>query len=164
MSHRLPRDSPLGTIGALSLIRDELPEVFIVTNGDVVTDLNLRSMVDFHCRQGAVATIACHRRQVSIEYGVVGLNGGSRVRSFQEKPTEHVIVNMGIYVFRRDILRYIPEGTPFGVDDLIHSLLAAGEAVHSYLHEGQWLDIGSVRELGMAQDLLHACRDRILGD
>lgn len=155
---------PLGTIGPLALIRERLSETFLVTNGDVIADLNLRKLVEFHQRHGGVATVACHRMEIPVKYGVIGCNGGSRIVEYAEKPRHEVLVNMGMYVFSREILDVVPEHGPFGADDLMHALLARGKEVHSFVHQGQWLDIGSARDLEAAQGIFENHRETILGD
>ncbi|MEW6277581.1 MAG: sugar phosphate nucleotidyltransferase [Candidatus Eremiobacterota bacterium] len=155
---------PLGTVGCLQLLRAHLPETFLVTNGDIVADVNLREMLDFHKSHGGVATIGCVKKRFSIDYGVIRVNGGNRITSFAEKPAEELLVNMGVYVVDRRVTQYIPAGVSFGMDDLIRALLDAGEEVHAYAHGGYWHDIGSVQDLGSVQESFENLRERVLGN
>lgn len=157
-------EKPLGTIGPLSYLREHLTETFLVSNGDVVADINIHDLVDFHHQKGGIATVACYKKRYSVDYGILTMDDSGHVRSFEEKPVEDVMVNMGIYVFEPSILRYIPHGESSGVDKLLHELLRNQEEVHCFVHDGQWLDIGSVKELEEAQEVFRSCRDRILGD
>src|SRR5574341_1671017 len=111
-------NSPLGTAGPLSLISN-LEETFLVTNGDVLTTLDLGELIAFHKAQKAAATIAVHRRQVRIDLGVVRLDGGFRINGYVEKPTFDYVVSMGIYIFEPRVLHYIPRGQYLDFPDLI---------------------------------------------
>lgn len=131
---------PLGTIGPLKLI-DELPENFILMNGDLLTDLNFVRMYEAHVESGSIATVGTYRRRVDIDFGVMELEG-DEVTGFIEKPCYDYSVSMGIYVFKRDILKYVPDGHPFGFDQLMLSLLERKEKINAYSFDGYWLDIG----------------------
>jgi len=134
-------DDPLGTAGPLSLI-DGLTEAFFVTNGDVMTNLDLGELFAFHKEQGGVATIAVHKRQVKINYGVVQMNGGYDIADYIEKPTYDYMVSMGIYVFEPRILQQIPYNEYLDFPDLVLKLIDAGEKVVSYPFDGYWKDLG----------------------
>jgi NDP-sugar pyrophosphorylase family protein len=135
-------DCPLGTIGPLKLIRD-LPERFLVMNGDLLTDLDMSALHEAHAESGAVATIATYERDISIDFGVLHWEGPDRrITRFVEKPREHFSVSMGIYAFSRDVLDLVPEGRPFGFDQLMLACIERGLDVRAYPHEGYWLDIG----------------------
>ncbi|MBN2318433.1 MAG: NTP transferase domain-containing protein [Acidobacteria bacterium] len=134
-------DKPLGTMGPLRLIK-ELPENFIILNGDVLTDLDLRKFLTFHVRGGHLFTIALHSRMQKIDYGVLETDFKGRLSGFREKPEIPYKVSMGIYAANRRILDFIPIGRLFGFDTLMLKLLKAGEEVHTRHHRGYWLDIG----------------------
>jgi NDP-sugar pyrophosphorylase family protein len=89
-------EHPLGTAGPLSLVAG-LEDTFLVANGDVLTTLDLCSLVDFHRSSGAIATIASHARKVKIDLGVIQYNGSNEVIGYIEKPTYDFFVSMGIY-------------------------------------------------------------------
>jgi mannose-1-phosphate guanylyltransferase len=143
---------PRGTIGALSLLRDELDTTFLVINGDVLTDLNLGAFLAEHHRHGDDLTVAVSSRNVRIDFGVLE-HINNRVISFREKPNFTTLVSMGVYCMEPAMLRYIPDGIPFGFDDLIFSMLAAEQPVHTFVHNGVWLDIGRIEDFQRAQDL-----------
>lgn len=155
---------PLGTIGSLRLVANQLDNTFLVANGDILTDLNLRDMVAFHNRNNAVATIACHRRMSTVPYGVIKAGRKGEIRSFMEKPIRYDLVSMGVYVFSPTILPLIPEDTPFGADDLIHTILERKLPAFTYVHRGLWMDIGQVQDLQEAQVYYEGNRERLIGD
>jgi NDP-sugar pyrophosphorylase family protein len=134
-------DEPLGTIGPLAFIRD-LGENFLVMNGDVLTDLDPAAPWREHLAGGAALTIATYRRQVNVDFGVLRYDASRRIGRFEEKPTFPYDVSMGIYILNRRCLNYVPKGQPFGFDQLVLALLAAGESVRAFPHDGQWLDLG----------------------
>jgi NDP-sugar pyrophosphorylase family protein len=134
-------EKPLGTIGPLRLIRD-LDETFMVMNGDILTDINYRKLVDYHKAMGAIATIATHKRDAPIDYGVLEHDDNHRIHTFREKPVYHFMVSMGIYVFQNAILEYIPKEGLFGFDHLMYALTEKRAPVYSYPFDGYWLDIG----------------------
>jgi NDP-sugar pyrophosphorylase family protein len=132
---------PLGTAGPIALI-DGLTETFLVTNGDVLTTLSLRDLIDFHCDQHAAATIAMHHRKVKIDLGVIQSDGASRINGYIEKPTYDYCVSMGIYVFEPRVITYIPHNNYLDFPDLVQILIAAGEKVMGYQFDGYWQDLG----------------------
>jgi NDP-mannose synthase len=132
---------PLGTAGPISLIGG-LDETFLVTNGDVLTTLLMRDLLDFHCDQHAAATIAVHHRKIKIDLGVVETNGTPQIKGYIEKPTIDYCVSMGIYVFEPRVIKYIPCGEYLDFPDLVKKLIAAGEKVVGYQFEGYWQDLG----------------------
>jgi len=133
---------PLGTAGPLSLLRDDLKDTFLVMNGDILTTLSYRKLVEYHKKSGAVATIALKRRDVYIDFGVVKLNEMSEIVDYVEKPVLNYLVSMGVYVFEPKVLDYIPDGKKFDFPDLVKRLIEAGEKVKGYVYDGYWLDIG----------------------
>lgn len=134
-------DAPLGTAGPLSLV-DGLDDTFLVANGDVLTTLPIKELVDFHKTNGAAATIAMHRRNVHIDLGVIQQDGNHRVTGYIEKPTYDFNVSMGIYVFEPRVLDYIPQNAYLDFPDLVKRLIAEGETVVGFPFEGYWQDLG----------------------
>jgi mannose-1-phosphate guanylyltransferase len=143
---------PLGTIGPLSLLRDQLDEPFLVLNGDVLTDLNLNQFVSSHRRHNSKLTIATAIRPTKMDFGVIEEAEG-RVTDFREKPELSHLVSMGIYCMDPCVLERIPSGVPFGFDDLMFQMLEEDVPVNVFKHRGLWLDIGRVEDFLKAQDI-----------
>lgn len=133
-------DKPLNTIGPLAFI-DGLGENFLVMNGDILTDLDLKALWEDHCQSGSVLTIATHQREVNIDFGVLRRDGRT-ITSFTEKPRIPYEVSMGIYALNKRCLDFVPKGESFGFDQLVLALLAAGESIRAFPYDGQWLDLG----------------------
>jgi len=157
-------DGPLSTIAPLRLI-DDLPEHFLVMNGDLLTDLDFRDLYSRHVESGALGTIATYEREVRVDFGVLGYDAeGFRIREFSEKPVERFNVSMGIYAFSRAILDLIPDGRPFGFDDLMLACIERDLDVRSYPYSGYWLDIGRPDDYDRATADFEGMRDRLLGE
>lgn len=133
-------DQPLGTVGPLCNVTD-LPENFFVMNGDVLTNIDFRSLFEHHCASGCELTIATYRREAKIDFGVLDLDR-ERITGFREKPLFHFDVSMGIYVFRRSILDRVPANQSYGIDNLVLAMLKSGIPINAYRFDGYWLDIG----------------------
>ncbi len=156
-------EEALGTIGPVKKIHG-LGETFLLINGDILTTLSFKDLVDYHRRQSCVLTLAVQKRQVPIEYGVVEVSPESRIVSHQEKPSLEIKVGMGVCVVDRRILEYIPENQRFDVPDLIRRLIDAGEAIGAYLSDDYWMDIGRMDDYEKAYQDYTISPERFVGD
>jgi NDP-sugar pyrophosphorylase family protein len=136
---------PLGTAGPLAAI-EGLDRTFLAMNGDVLTTLDPRALVQAHEQAGNAMTIAGSARTVRADYGVMRLDGEGpgmhRLDGYDEKPETRVVVSMGLYVLEPSALAHIPADRHYDIPDLVHALIAAGEPVGAHVHEGYWRDIG----------------------
>ena len=132
---------PLGTSGPLASV-EGLDDTFLVTNGDVLTDLDLAEFIAYHRAQGGIATIATHRRKVNINLGVLQLDKTNQVTDYLEKPNYDYLVSMGLYIFEPRVLEYIPRDVYLDFPDLVKRLIAAGEKVSGFVYKGYWEDLG----------------------
>lgn len=154
-------DKPLSTIGPLTLIPD-LPENFILMNGDVLTDLDFGELYDNHVNANRLFTIAASEREHMVDYGVLHTNEQQRLTGFEEKPVLHYLVSMGVYVLNRQMLATVPPGTKYGFDNLMIDSLAAGQPVEVVRWPGYWLDIGRVDDYMRAIDEFEAKREQLI--
>lgn len=146
-------DTPLGTAGPLSLVRQHLTEPFILINGDILTDLDFRALVEFHRKQANDVTLALANRRQHVDFGVVRLDDGGQFHVWDEKPTLEYLVSTGIYVMTPKVLTLLPDNTFLNLPEYITSLKKSGARIGGYVHEGYWLDIGR------REDYERACRD-----
>ena len=145
----LHEDVPLGTAGALSLLSHKPERAFIVTNGDVITDINYSDFLEYHTVQNAAATVAVHTHEFQIPYGVVQING-LEVESYEEKPIVSSLINAGVYALDPDILDLIPEPKFRDMPELLDISRDLKKKVIVYpLHES-WIDIGRPIDLEIA--------------
>ena len=143
---------PLGTIGPLALLREHLDTTFLVINGDVLTDLSLKSLTASHRQNGSMVTVATTPRTFKLDFGLIE-ESGNRITQFREKPVLSHVVSMGMYCMEPSVLEHIPDNVPFGFDDLVLGLLEEDVPVGTFQHHGMWLDIGRVEDFQKAQEL-----------
>jgi NDP-sugar pyrophosphorylase family protein len=132
---------PLSTIAPLKLIRD-LPDDFLLMNGDVLTDLDFAAFYARHVDRERQFTISAARRRNVIDYGVLTVGQEGRLAGFLEKPSQEYLVSMGVYAMNRLTLERVPTGHKYGFDDLMNDMLASEAPVHVEPYGGEWLDIG----------------------
>ena len=132
---------PLGTAGPLKLV-ERLTEPFLVLNGDLLTTINFRGLIDYHFQHGQKATISLAERNVKIDFGVIEYDHNGSLIDYKEKPETRFFVSMGVYVFHPAVLNFIERGTRLDLPDLILKMNRAGEVVKTYIPACQWLDIG----------------------
>ncbi|MBN2044009.1 MAG: NTP transferase domain-containing protein [Anaerolineales bacterium] len=156
-------DQPLGTAGPLSLIED-LDRTFIVSNGDVLCDLDIVAFLATHQQSGAAATIAMYNKQVNIDLGVLKLNGENEIIDYLEKPSYNFPVSMGLYAFEPRVLQYIPRNHYLDFPDLVLKLLEAGETVRGYDFDGYWRDLGRKEDYEQAIEDFETMRHLFLPD
>lgn len=153
-------ERPLGTGGPIKRAADMLQdgESFLVLNGDVISDIDYKRLVDFHRREGGIATIALYQVPDPSRYGAVQLDGEGRILRFVEKPepgrAPSNLVNAGIYVLDRKVLDYIPEGRPVSTENEVFPVLAKEGVLYGYEARGLWVDIGVPEDYLTANSLL----------
>ncbi len=153
-------EMPLGTMGPLRLIKN-LPENFLVMNGDVLTDLDFGRFFEQHRKDQNIYTISSYRRQVHSDFGVLHVNDKGLLTGFEEKPKYDLEVSMGVYAMNRAVLDAIPAGIPFGFDHLMLKLIEQNRLPRVVCHDGQWLDIGRAEDYDKAQDLISRLNSRV---
>jgi NDP-sugar pyrophosphorylase family protein len=153
-------DKPLGTMGPLKLIKD-LPEHFLVMNGDILTDINYSEFYDDHVRQNNIFTISSYVREQLVDYGVLETADGILL-GLREKPRMHYEVSMGVYMVSRHALDYVPDETAYGFDHLMHDLVKAKQVVSVRKFSGYWLDIGRPDDYAQAIDEFESMRTRFI--
>jgi dTDP-glucose pyrophosphorylase len=137
--------SPLGTAGAIGLLnpRPEMP--FLVSNGDVLTDIRYGELLDFHCRHGAFATMAVRLHEWQHPYGVVRTKGVDII-GFEEKPIARSHINAGIYVLEPGVLDALTYGEPCDMPALFSRLQERIARTIVYPMHEPWLDVGRVED------------------
>lgn len=141
---------PLGTAGALGLVKAS-DETTLVINGDILTQVDFRAMLSFHRENNADLTVAVRQYDLTVPYGVIECEGTS-VRRITEKPLFSFFVNAGMYLLEPNVHRYIPNGKPFDMTELIQRLLADNRLVVSFPVHEYWLDIGQHETYQQAQE------------
>lgn len=156
-------DSPLGTIGPLRQIKD-LPEDFLVMNGDILTDLDFAAFYEAHRASHSLFTISSYLRKQLLDYGLLKTDNHGYLIGFQEKPQKEYEVSMGIYMMNRKVIDIVPEGITYGFDSLMYDLLASKKKVAVRPFNGYWLDIGRSDDYVQAAKEFDSMKSRFIHD
>jgi dTDP-glucose pyrophosphorylase len=148
--HYLREEKRLGTAGALSQFPLTPSGPVLVTNGDVVTNVNFSRLLEFHREHRAVMSLAAMDYRLNIPYGVLDL-AGHYVLGLDEKPTKHFLCNAGIYVLDPDIITLVPKETYYDMTDLLCDVTRRGLPVAAFPIHEYWVDIGDKSDLKKAQ-------------
>lgn len=143
-------DRPLGTAGALGLMQSP-EEPLLVINGDILTRVDFRAMLDYHRKYKADLTVGVRQFGVDVPYGVIE-GDGPFVRRLKEKPRYQFLVNAGIYLLETAVLQYIPDDRRFDMTDLITKLIQDQRVVVNFPIMEYWLDIGQPVDYKKAQE------------
>lgn len=146
----LSENLPLGTAGALGLLVPCPEEPFVVTNGDVLTDIRYGDLLDFHIRQDAVATMAVRAYELQHPFGVVHTRGVEIV-GFEEKPVAHSYINAGVYALSPESLSAISAGAHCDMPTLFERLRENKQRTVAYPMHEPWLDVGRPADLDAAR-------------
>jgi mannose-1-phosphate guanylyltransferase/phosphomannomutase len=141
-------ETPLGTAGSVRNARDELTERFLVISGDVLTDIDLTSMIEFHEKNDALATLALCSVENPLEFGIVITREDGTIERFLEKPGWGQVfsdtINTGIYVLEPEIFDAIPAGRSVDFSgEVFPAVLEAGKPIFGYVANGYWEDVGT---------------------
>jgi len=142
----LREESPLGTAGALGLLEPRPDRPFIVTNGDVMTDIRYGELLDFHVKQAAVATMAVRLYEWKHPFGVVHTRGVEIV-GFEEKPVTRGHINAGVYALDPDALDCLSAGEHCDMPTLFERLQQKARLTVAYPMHEPWLDVGRPDDL-----------------
>lgn len=146
----LIEDSPLGTAGALGLLIDPPAEPFLVTNGDVMSEILYGDLLDFHIDQQAIATMAVRPYEWQHPFGVVESSGVDYL-GFSEKPISRSQINAGVYVLHPDSLSVLKKDEHCDMPDLFERLRVAQKRTVIYPMHESWLDVGRPNDLKEAE-------------
>lgn len=156
-------DRPLSTMAPLRLIPD-LPENFLVMNGDILTDLSFSDLHEEHVSKNNIFTISSYVREQKIDYGVLQTDASGYLAGFTEKPKKQYLVSMGVYMASRRIMNFIPEGKAYGFDNLMLDLIQSKQPASVRKFNGYWLDIGRPDDYMQAIEEFEQMKSRFLGE
>lgn len=148
-------DQPLGTAGALKRMEVFEDEPLLVVNGDVLTTVDYRAMLDYHREHGAQLTMGVRHYAIKVPYGVIECDG-AEIRELREKPEVGFFVNAGVYLVEPKVCRDVPDGERFDMTDLVDLLISRGDRVVSFPIHEYWLDIGQIEDYERAQEDAYA--------
>lgn len=150
----LLENAPLGTAGSLRLlpIRPKVP--FAVVNGDLLTNVSLAEMRNFHMSEGNRVTVALKHETYTVPYGVAEIDG-SRIVRFKEKPSYDHHVNTGVYIVDPDVVDAIPDGERYDMTSVVEAAIESQARVGWFPVHEYWLDIGTPAQYERAQEDYH---------
>lgn len=149
--HYSKEEEPLGTVGPLSLIRENLTEPFVVMNGDILSLVNYEELYQHAIQSKCNLTVAVKKHVMPFAFGDI-IFEGDRVIDIEEKPDIVKYILAGIYVMSPKVLEYVPDNTYFGMDTLIKTMIAENDPISKYELTDYWLDIGQIDDFQKANN------------
>lgn len=143
-------DEPLGTAGAIGGIKG-LDEPFFVMNGDLLSNIDFRAMMQHHLDTKACLTVGVVSTEVQIQLGVLSLDQHNSITGYDEKPKMSYAASMGIYVYSPRAKSLVEPGVHLDAPSLVHRLIEAKEKVSGFTAPCRWIDIGNPGEYERAQ-------------
>ena len=147
--HYYQEDEPLGTAGGLAKMVSGVGPLLVI-NGDVLTSVDVRAMLDFHCEHHASLTVGVRQYDIEVPFGVLQTSG-VRVTGVHEKPVLRHFINAGIYMLDRSVCGLVPDGRRFDMTDLIAEVIKSGNTVISFPIREYWIDIGRIEQYHKAE-------------
>jgi len=147
----LEETEPLGTGGALSLLPETPDRTMMVMNGDILTKVRLKNLLDFHAEHGADATMCVREYIYEVPFGVVETEE-HRLVGLTEKPTQRFLVNAGIYALEPEVLSLVPQHRFFDMPQLFDKLVSENRRTIVFPIREYWLDVGRLEEFSQAHD------------
>ena len=142
---------PLGTVGPITLLKDELTEPFLMMNGDIITQFNFYKFYEYAVRRDSLLSVSIKEMITPFQFGNIFFDG-DYVTKIEEKPNIKTNILAGIYILKPDIFNFIPNDEYFGMDDLINKMLNLKLLISKFHIKEYWLDIGQIDDFQMAQE------------
>ena len=152
----------LGTAGPLSIIND-LDDTFLLMNGDVLTSINFKQLLEYHKANNGFATIATYKKKLTIDLGVLEIEDATFI-DYIEKPEYHFDISMGIYILKKEITNFLPKNESMDLPDLIMKLNKKNKKILCYRGDYDWLDIGRIHDYEEANIIFEKKRKLFLPD
>jgi len=138
---------PLGTIGSLKLLKNNLTENFFSINCDIIINHNFKEIFDFHVKNNNDLTIVTSIKNFEIPYGVCETNNKGALKNFLEKPSYDLFINTGLYVFKKSTINFIPKNKNFDIQELIEKLKKSKKKIGIFpINQNSWFDVGQWTE------------------
>jgi dTDP-glucose pyrophosphorylase len=143
---------PLGTAGAMAMVKELTHKYILVMNSDLLTNIDLLNFFQTFVRSNADMGVATISYKVDIPYGVLEIDSANMVNAMKEKPRYTFYSNAGIYLLKKELLDLIPPDMVYNVTDLMEELIGKGKKIISYPIMGYWRDIGKLEDFEKAQE------------
>ena len=139
----IDEDKPLGTGGGLKMLENKINSTFVLTNCDVLLDIDFSEIYRRHKKAGNIVTMVCSLKSFNIPYGVVDVDDCGEILELREKPEMTYLTNTGCYIVEPTVFEYIPRETSIGFPDIIKKCMNNGKKVGVFpIGESAWYDMG----------------------
>ena len=135
-------DRPLATAGQLKTAEAFIDDTFVCLYGDSIFDFNLKSMIESHRRKRSFVTMGLFEYKTKLQYGVIEMDEDNKVKAWREKPEVKGNINIGLYIMEPGIFKFIPPNKPYGMNDVIQSVIEKKNKVSGFVIKKGFLDIG----------------------
>jgi dTDP-glucose pyrophosphorylase len=142
----ITEELPLGTAGSIRNLREFEDSPFIVTNGDIISEINMGDLIDYHIEQRAVATMAIRPYELRNQFGVVETNG-VEISAIIEKPIYRSHISTGVYVFDPDVVKLLPDTDVIQMPELFDHLRIQGHRTLAFHVQDQWIDLAKQEDI-----------------
>ncbi|MGD1822469.1 MAG: nucleotidyltransferase family protein [Pleomorphochaeta sp.] len=143
----IKEDKPLGTIGSVKLMQDQIKSPFFVSNCDIIIDQDYRDVYDYHIQNKNDITIISSLKSYPVPYGVMETGEDGLLKSIKEKPNNTYMINTGVYILEPSLIDLIPEGEMFHITHLMEKVQQRGGRIGCFpVSEQSWTDIGDWKE------------------
>jgi NDP-sugar pyrophosphorylase family protein len=139
----------------MGAVLDRLGDHFMLLNGDLLTSLDFRKMMQAHLASTADVTIGVFERELTVDFGLVEVDAQMRMVDYREKPSHKQLISMGVYIVRAAAVRdFITIGERLDMPQLVLAMMRAGCDVRCHRQDCIWLDIGRPDDFALAQKLI----------
>ena len=138
---------PQGTIGGIFNLKNKIREPFLVTNCDVVSDVNYSELLKSHLEAKKIATFSINKKNHSYDFGVFNLNKNLEIINFVEKPKYDHFINSGVYVFEETILNFFKKNIKMNINELINHLIKNKSKLNPFFIHENWTDLGRIKQI-----------------
>lgn len=143
----IEENKPLGTAGSLSLLKKTIKDDFLLTNCDILADIDIENFYNFHKENNNLISMVVSAKKFSVPYGVCTLNNNGVFNGIKEKPSYNFFVNIGLYLINPKVLKFIPKNKFFHMTDLVKKLKKNKFKVGIYpIQDKEWIDVGQWSE------------------
>ena len=153
--------NPLGTVGPLTLINN-LPDNFLVLNGDILTDLDFERFFNWHIENNNDISVATFKKVNKYDLGIIKYKENQDIYEFEEKPIFSNDISMGVYVLNKKVIDPLPKNERYGFDQLIIRGIKQNLKIKAYPHKHFWLDIGNEEDYQKANEFFIKNKEKLL--
>ena len=139
----ISENKPLGTIGAVRKIKDKIKNDFILTNCDVMVDIDYADLEKYHCNKKNDVTLVVTTKEFAMPYGNCEVDNNGKLLKINEKPTYKFLINSGIYMINKKLIKLIPVNQKYDIDKFINKAITENYKIGIYpITQDKWIDVG----------------------